>query len=254
MDVVAAPGKARVWRVANGHSAGRGRRSMRPPRHLGCASASPGRKEPPPSSGFTPRTPRPHPPRSVAHDPNGATVSPEAGARLARSQRRPDWARRQRSTRKPRTLETSELSEFVSRSTPPLASPGPRPAGTSRPVVDVRWIAFAQVLLKIGHPSGEVATQPSFGKEPEPGRGMIANPLTVVEPTHVPASTGDNQTSHEDPPQDCQHIPQRVRQLLPSQPVQIPVSHFTHLQPGRPNRASREPCARNGRTTIRRNT
>jgi len=98
-------------------------------------------------------------------------------------------------------------------------------------VVDVCWIVLAQILLKIGKPSSEVPTQPAFGKEPEAGRGMLANPLRIHELTHVPASTERDTASHERPPHDRQSIPQRVPQLLPSQPVRIPVSHVTHLQP-----------------------
>jgi hypothetical protein len=85
-------------------------------------------------------------------------------------------------------------------STPPVAPPGPRPAGPSPTVVEVCRIAFAQVLLKIGNSSVEVPTQPSFGKEPDTRRGMFANPLTIDGLTHVPASTRDDEASHERPP------------------------------------------------------
>jgi hypothetical protein len=30
----------------------------------------------------------------------------------------------------------------------------------------VRWIAFAEVLLKVAQPAGDVSTKPAFGEEP----------------------------------------------------------------------------------------
>ena len=226
------PGKPVSRDVANGHQlAGRGRRSLRPPRHLGCASTSPAARNRP-LVRFTPRALRPHPARMVTHHRGGADVPPEIVSSPAPSHRRPGLGLTSEINLLTANLEASEPSEPASRSMPPLAPPSPRPAGPSRPVVEVCGIAFAQVLLNFGNPPGEVPTQPSFGKEPQAGRGMLANPLTIDELTHAPACTVGNEASHDRPPHDCQHIPQRVRQLLPSQPVHIPVSQFTHLQPG----------------------
>jgi hypothetical protein len=75
--------------------------------------------------------------------------------------------------------------------TPHLAAPSPHPARTG--LVDVYWIAFAQVCLKVGKPAGEVSAQPSFSKETQAGRGVFANPLAIDEPTHVPASAVGNE-------------------------------------------------------------
>lgn len=86
------------------------------------------------------------------------------------------------------------------------------------------------------------------------GRGMFANPLPVDEPTRVPASTPGDQASHERPPQDRKGIPKRVRQRLPSRTVQIPISHFIHLQPGRPNRGITITVCALVKGRVRRNT
>ena len=116
---------------------------------------------------------------------------------------------------------------------PGPASPSPRLARPARvSMVDVCWIALAQVFLEIGEPSGEVPPQPAFGKEPEAGRRVLANPLRIHELAHIPASTERDEASDERPAQEGQSIPQRVPQVLPSQPVQIPVSHVAHLQLG----------------------
>jgi hypothetical protein len=80
---------------------------------------------------------------------------------------------------------------------------------------------LAQVLLKIGNPSGEVPAQAAFGKEPEARLGMLANPLRTDDLPHIAAATEQG----EGPPYDCQHIRQSVIQLVPSKPVRIPVSH-----------------------------
>jgi hypothetical protein len=93
------------------------------------------------------------------------------------------------------------------------------------------WIGFAQIPLKIGKPSSELSPQPSFGKEPETGRGMVASPIRIHELTDVPASTERDAAGHDCPPHYCQGIPQRVSQLSPSEPGQFPVSHFTHVKP-----------------------
>ncbi len=136
--------------------------------------------------------------------------------------------------------EESGLSGSVSRSVPAPAPPGPGPAGPGRPLVEVRWIAFAEVLLNVAKPAGDVSTQPALGKEPKAGRRMVANPLRIHELPHAPAGTERDAASHQRPPHDCQHIPQRVPQLLPCRPVRIPVSHLTHLQPWRPNPGERD--------------
>lgn len=134
------------------------------------------------------------------------------------------------------------IAGSVSRSTPPPMPPSPGPAGTSRLVIDVGWIAFAQVILNFGHPSDEVPPEPSFGKEPQAGWAILADPLSIDELTHEPACTACNKPSHDHPPDDGQHIPHRVRHLLPRRPVQIPESHFIHLQP-RADRGSLHPVS-----------
>ena len=78
------------------------------------------------------------------------------------------------------------LLECAARSTPLVAARSLRPAATSRPVVAVSWIAFAQVLLEIGEPAPDVPTQPLLGEEPQVGRGVFANPVTVEELTTCP--------------------------------------------------------------------
>lgn len=59
---------------------------------------------------------------------------------------------------------------------------------------------------------------------------MVAKPILIHELAHVPASTKGNAAGDKRPPHECQRIPQGVSELLPSQAVRIPVSHFTHLQ------------------------
>lgn len=77
----------------------------------------------------------------------------------------------------------------------------------NRAVVHVCWIVFAQVLLKISKPAGEISTQPSLGQKPESWRGMYASPFSVDALTHVPACTGSYEATHQCPPHHCQHIP-----------------------------------------------
>lgn len=210
--------------------------------HLGCfASSSDHRKEPSPSCGF---------PRALHHPradwPRASVVASASRRRHVR----PSWSQPSNGPGfgaalreppcKPQLLEASGLSGSVSRSVPAPAPPSPGPAGTGRPVVELRWIAFAEVLLKVAQPAGDVSTQPAFGKEPEAGRRMVANPLRIHELPHAPACTERDAASHQRPPHDCQDIPQGVPKLLPCRPVRIPVSHLTHLQPWRPNPGDRD--------------
>jgi hypothetical protein len=93
--------------------------------------------------------------------------------------------------------------------------------------MSVSWIALAQVFLEFGEPSGQVPPQPAFGKEPEAGRGVPADPGRIHELAHAPAATERDEASDEHPTQQGKDVPQ-----LPGQPVEIPVPHVAHLQLG----------------------
>jgi hypothetical protein len=67
------------------------------------------------------------------------------------------------------------------------APPRAKPRGTRRNIVGAGWTAFAQVLLEVAQPSGDIPAQLAFGNEPEARRRMLANPRGVHELAHEPA-------------------------------------------------------------------